>query len=874
MILIGNSAAAQVPGLNGFIDFRGESLSFEEVIEGFEARTGMLVQYDPLIVPLNKMHSVNYRNIRARIALNDFLSRNGLTYLQNGNQLILKKQTKPEVKKPHTLSGRVVHRQSGEYLGNAEIFIRHSEVPVYTSEAGYFTVDLLPDSNFITVYYPGFVPLSDTLSGDRDYFAVYELEVIASWLPVAEVKATPDGGSGAVRDGNTDQYQVTKNRMKRLPHLLGEPDILRVMSLFPGVVGGSEGMLGMYVRGGASDQNLVLLDDVPVFNSNHLYGIFSIFNDDAIKSASLLKGSFPARYGGRLSSVINVQTKEGNAYRIKGAVSVGLLSSKVFLEGPLIKNRTTFTLAFRRSYLDFLATPLSRLFLFNDSLQNNVYYFWDFNARITHRFNYRSRLTLSFYNGRDVGGIDEKKNTVGQEVVIDERRKQLSSWGNLVGSLKWNYYPGKRTGITLKAHITEYDYNFNQTYRLNRNYNDPTQPDAQDETRYKLQNGIRDIESGFHLSHMVNNKLSFNLGGGVALHNFIPGNRTFTTLINGSSTEFFYNDATVKTPEYFGYGELNGIVRERLYLDLGLRVSSYRVEEQFYYILPEPRIAARILTGEHSWFKVSAMRTRQFFHLLTNLSLGLPSDLWVPSVIRYRPSLSDQMALGYSYGKKGWSVSTEVFYKKLNHILEYKENSGYITSAANWEESVTDGSGEAYGVEWMTEKSEGRLTGWISYACMWNWRQFTELNGGNRFPSRYDRRHNIYIAGVYKIRENVDFSVSWTYNSGFAITTPVGKYMSPTPYDPYREIFIFGDRNNTRTRDNHRLDIAFNFEKRVFKNQAIPGFTRTWSIGLFNAYNRRNPFYVNLGYNKAGDRVLYQVSLLPLLPNISYKITF
>lgn len=873
MALNTSSLNAQNSGLNGYIVFQVKQVSFESAISGFEDRMGISIYYDAALIAGSRRFDLNYNNVKAKTALADFLAQNGLEYfVTKGNSLVLRKKITVSQRTYHVLSGRVSHAQSGEYLGNAEITINGNTEPTYTSEAGYFAVFLTKDTNYIAVQYPGFDIFYDTVPSDRDYFVNYQLDLTPQILPEAEVKAQNDQVS--VSNGNTDQYRVTKERIRHLPHLLGEPDIIRVMSLYPGVVGGSEGMLGMYIRGGASDQNLVLLDDVPVFNCYHLYGIFSIFNDDAIKSANLMKGAFPARYGGRLSSVVNVQSKEGNAYRIKGSVSIGLLASKVFLEGPLIKNRTTFTLAFRRSYLDFLAKPVSQTFLSNDSLQNNVYYFWDFNARVTHRFSNRSRLTASFYTGRDVGGIDEKTNSKSVDVNIVERRQQLASWGNLMGSLKWNYYLGSRTGLTVKMHFTGYDYSFNQSYSISKTYNNQQRADISDFTQYKLKNGISDRELAVVFNHGATKNSNFNFGGGISLHRFIPGDRSLTSIISGNETELFFNDSRVNTPEYYAFSEYSGTLKQRFFYQVGLRVSAYQLSTEFAYILPEPRISARYRISEHSWIKAGAMRTRQFFHLLTNLTLGLPSDLWVPSVIRFQPSQADQFSMGYSYGKDKWQFSSEVFYKSLEHLLEYKDNAGYITSAANWEEAVTSGSGEAYGWEMMLEKSKGRLTGWLSYALMWNWREFQELNGGTKFPARYDRRNNIYLAGVYRINKQIDFSFSWTYNSGFAITTPIGKYLSPAPADPYREIFIYGDRNNSRTRDNHRLDIAFNFEKQVPSRNRMFGYSRVWSLGLFNAYNRRNPFYINLSYNKAGNRVLSQVSLLPILPNISYKITF
>ncbi len=860
---------AQTTGLNAFIRMDVNDWTFTQVMEAFEQKTGYFIQYDAGLVPSNKKFTVLYQNQRAKDALTDFLANAGLSFEVESKQLILKKRIKPAVQKKYIASGRIVQRLAGEYIGYAEVKNLKTGLLAFTSDAGYFTLFLTSDTNVLSITYPGYKAMLDTLIGDRDYFLRYELEIEANILPEAEIKASQGTSSNqTISLGQTDQYRISRVKMKRLPHLLGEADVLRVMSLYPGIVGGSEGMLGLYIRGGSSDQNLILLDDVPVFNSYHLYGVFSIFNDEVVKSANLMKGSFPSRYGGRLSSVINVQSKEGNEYRLKGTFSVGLLASKFFLEGPLIKNRTTFTLAFRRSYVDFLAKPAARLFLNNDSLQNNVYYFWDFNARITHRFNHRSRLSLSFYTGRDVAGIDERNSTANSELNITQRKQQLASWGNVLGSIKWNYYLGKRSAFIVKCHISEYDYSFSQNYRFKKQFTGKLNPDVNDYTEYKLKNGIKDIEGSFIYTYKAASNLTIESGAGLTEHRFIPGNRILSSDIDGNKTEINFNDPFVNTPEIFAFLELNGNIKQRLYYTFGTRYSAFLLDQFNRYYLPEPRVNIRYKSSKNTWLKISAMRTRQFFHQLTNLTLGLPSDLWVPSSVRNKPSLADQVSLGYLREKREWQLSSEIFYKKQNYLLEYKNNAGYVTSAINWEDAVTSGSGKAYGFETMLERTKGRLTGWLSYTYMKNIRQFKELNDGKEFPARYDRRHNIYLAAVYKINDHIDFSAAWIYSSGFAITTPIGHYHSPTSNDPYREIFIYGDRNNTRTRDNHRLDFAFNFEK---KNK---GYIRTWSVGFFNVYNRRNPFYVNLSFDKNGNRTLSQVSLLPLLPNVSYKIGF
>ncbi|MBL7810632.1 MAG: TonB-dependent receptor [Bacteroidetes bacterium] len=842
--------------------------SFEEILAAFESQTGVVFQYDAQLLPPKRRYTVNYRNIRADQALTEFLQQNGLGYTVRGSSVILSKLALTEAKKQYLLSGSVAVKQSGEYLVNAMVFIVNTGRYFFTSEAGFFSAFLNTDTNVIIVSYPGFELFRDTLIGDRNYVVKYTLDLRTTPLPTAEVKAFKGRELQTVLLGQGDHNILSRQKIRWLPHFLGEPDIIRTMSMMPGVVGGSEGMLGMYVRGGAADQNLVLLDDVPVFNSYHLYGIFSIFNDEVVKSATLMRGSFPARYGGRLSSVISVQSREGNIYRIKGSVNLDILSSRLFLEGPLIKNRTAFTASFRRSYLDFLVQPAARMVLLDDSLKNNVYYFWDANASVTHRFSNRSRLTLSAYTGRDVIGLDEKAHSENAEIRINERRQQLSNWGNTVATLRWQYQPDKRTGILIKAHTTGYNYSFRQNYRFEKTQKNTPGNGINDFTQYRLRNGILDAEVSAGLIHRITNGMAAEFGLSATRHQFIPGNRSLLSRIDSTENEVIFNDPNVLNYEVAGYGEIQGQWGERWFGTAGIRMAVFFIDASKRYYLPEPRLQGKFHLGKNDWVRASATRTRQFFHLLTNLTLGLPSDLWVPSSVNFKPSQCDQISLGHTHEFRYWQLGSEVFYKKLNHLLEYKDNAGYVTSAINWEDAVTQGKGEAWGMELLAEKHRGRLTGWLAYTLMWNQRQFAGLNQGKTFPARYDRRHNLYVAAVYQLAKGIQGSLSWMYNSGFAFTLPVGSYISGTPSDPYREIFIYGDRNIARSRDNHRLDIAVSFVKSKVQ------YTRTWTVGLFNVYNRLNPFYLTLGYDKQGNRKLFQTSMLPLLPNISFKIAF
>jgi hypothetical protein len=869
-LLAGTNLQAQEKGLSMNISYTAVSVSFSSAIAGFEQRTGMPVQYDAAIAPAgNKKFSFSYQNVRASQALHDFLASVGLRYEAKNGQIFLQKRLPQHPELGYRVSGRILSAGNGEYISAAVVGTAEKPFMTTTSDAGFFSLRLLPGIHVLQISYPGFNPIFDTLSIDRDYNLQYEMLKQNTVMDAVHIQALKGRGLQSVIQGQTDQHEMNRIRLGWMPQLLGEPDVVRTLSMLPGVVGGSEGMLGMYVRGGAADQNLVLLDDVPVFNSYHLFGVFSVFNDDALRSARLLKGSFPARYGGRLSSVISVQSKEGDRRQFHGIANVGLLSGRVFLEGPIWKDRTTFTLSMRRSYIDFLAGQAATFLNLSDSINpSNLYYFWDLNARVTHRFNSKSRISAGIYGGQDIGGLNESYVNEQPEISTEERKKQLTGWGNRVAGIKWNYQA--RTGLEwmLRAHITRYRYEYSREFSYRRESKFSPQTNVDDYTRYELENGIQDMEVAWEMRMRIKPGWVWEQGFGLSNHRFTPGNRKQFSRINKTESELLYNDDRLNVPEYFTYTEFQYSGKRRWSGSAGVRLGSFKLPDPYYFILPEPRLNLKYRLGNSRFLHASATRNRQFFHLLTNLTLGLPGDLWVPSNRRFQPGKSDQLSMGFAQSKTGWAFSSEIFYRSFSHILEYRDNAGYVTSGANWQDAVTAGNGEAYGLELLAEKTNGKLNGWVAYTLMWNNRWFAGLNNGQSFPARYDRRHNVYVAGVYHWKSNIEINAAWTFNSGFAYTLPVAVYGSPTPNDPYRDIFVYGSRNNARAADNHRLDISITLQKQR------KGYVRNWTLGVFNVYNRFNPFYINPGFDRLGNRKLYQVSMLPLLPNISYKITF
>ncbi len=881
---------AQSESLTKRITVNYDGGDFLDILNQISQQTEIRFAYQSNILPKKKSFSVHITNTQAKKAIRDILHQQGLEYTINpGNILVITKWSHSNLPSSDTLSvnksniiaGRISQSGTGERLVKASVYLPQLNAFQQTDEFGVFKIPVRPyrrkfnsaspksnlDSLVLIVTYPGFQTYFDTLFYQRDYFLNIQLLPQLERIETTFISAKNDISKPGVKMGMSDQFYISAAKLNKMPSLLGEADVLRSLSLNPGVVTGSEGMLGMYVRGGAADQNLVMLDEVPVFNAYHLYGMFSTFNSDIVKSAQMNRGSFNAEYGGRLSSVITVQSIDGNENQWQGNVSLGLLTNKILFQGPIWKNRTTIALAVRRSNFDYLTQPIVQA-IFKDSNNINLYNFYDINAKLNHRFSEKSSLSFTYYAGGDKASFIERNRVVNSEKDYSQKREQSNGWGNQIASLRWQYMPNKKTRFTAKTHISQYDFNQYNDFQLKINYRSDTIKKVDDYTSYNLTNGLKDIDASAKVDIQVNKFLGVKLGGGYTQHTFTPGDRSLYTQIDSVKRSYKYNDKKVVTPEIYSHGQIEYHHPKFGYLDLGVRVTYFGLGEKQFYVRPEPRFNYRYKINHRTWMKASASQNIQFFHQLNNLAMGLPSDLWVPSVAGLEPSKARQSAIGMTRAGKNYQLSSEIFYKKFYNLLEYKENAVYATSAVNWEQMVTQGNGEAKGMELLIEKTSGKLTGWASYTLMYNTRQFAQINNGRVFPSRYDRRHNFNLVGIYQFSKKFTLSGTWTFNTGFAYTLPQGIYPSPTATDPYAEIYIYGDRNNARARANHRLDLSAQY---IIKNKT---YLQTWSFGIYNCYNRQNPFFITVAYNPQGNRSLFQLSLLPIIPHLNYQITF
>lgn len=756
----------------------------------------------------------------------------------------------------HVLNGYVSDESSGEKLIHVFVYDKVSKQGTRTNDYGFYSLNLSGDSAQILISYIGYLPkeIPIALSGASSTLHInLESDNLLNEVEVIGNVEQPIEQSAQMSSVRLDVRQV-----KNLPVLLGETDLLKTIQLLPGVQSGSEGSSGFYVRGGGPDQNLVLMDGVPVYNVSHLFGFFSLFNGDAVKSVELIKGGFPAEYGGRLSSVLDIRMREGNMREFHGEGSIGLISSKLTLEGPIVRDHTSFIISARRTYIDVLAAPL--IASYGDGTSAG-YYFYDVNAKVNSRINDNHHLYLSVYNGRDKASSSDESSYTYDGVTYSDQFEAGLGWGNTIGSLRWNYRISPKLFLNTTATYTR--YNFDVGFTEEETEKGPNIDNFLSQS-INYTSGIDDygIKTDFDWYPLANHEMKF--GFGYTRHKFTPGVNTSSFSNDSTKIDTTFGSNILFTDEFQVYFRDDFKVGDRWRFNLGLHASAFNVGSQFYSSL-QPRASARFLLNDQSSIKASVASMTQYLHLLTNQSLGLPTDLWVPVTENIKPQQSWQVAAGYARSMDhGFQFSAEVYYKDMRNLIEYKEGSSFFAGSQSWENKVTTGRGWSYGLELLLEKKVGDITGWVGYTLSKSERQFDEVNFGNPYPYTYDRRHDISVALTYQASEKWTFGMVFVYGTGNAVTIPSAQYR-----DPYSGEIIehVAARNNYRAPAYHRLDLSATHTKKTSWGESI------WQFGLYNAYNRQNPFflYFDETYN---SRQLKQISLFPVLPSISWSFKF
>jgi outer membrane receptor for ferrienterochelin and colicin len=761
----------------------------------------------------------------------------------------------PEKRKArHTVSGFITDKISGERLIGAIVFDKASNLGTITNSFGFFSLTLPEGQASLRVSYVGYQPqnLVLDLSGNISHsFAM------ATATELGEVEIVADREEAIEKKTQMSSITIPVDQIKSLPRFMGEVDVLKALQLLPGVQGGTEGTSGFYVRGGSPDQNLILLDGVPIYNANHLFGFFSVFNGEALNNVTLIKGGFPARYGGRLSSVVDLTTKDGNQNKVKGNINVGLISSSVSLEGPVIKGKSTFVVAARRTYIDLLAQPIIKAA--SNGQGTAGYYFYDMNAKYTHKLGEKTKMYVSFYGGNDKFYARFKETS-------SNKGKAGLGWGNIAAVLRLNHQYSPRLFANYCAIFSR--YKFNSEFESVLEKGTPT------ESRYYANyfSSIRDFTVKAEYDYFISPTQTLRFGGNATTHLFNPGALAFKAREEGQTIIDTTSGLKPRpAQESYLFAENEFSAGSRLRFNLGLHYSSFFVDHTSYHSL-QPRISARLSLTQKVSLKASYAKMAQYIHLLTNAGLGLPTDLWVPSTAKVKPQQADQFAIGAAttFGD-GYEFSIEAYHKTMHNIIEYKDGESYLNSGKIYEDKVTAGKGYSYGSEFFLQKKAGKFTGWIGYTLAWSKRSFREINNGELFPYRYDRRHDISVVLNHKFNDRIALSVVWVYGTGNAITLAQQYIPGGGAAGNYQEYYSYygGKRNSFRMGPYHRADINLSFTKQKAKG------TRTWNLSVYNVYNHQNPFFIQSETNYQTGRTGYtQYSLFPIIPSISYTYAF
>lgn len=760
-----------------------------------------------------------------------------------------------------TISGYVKDKSTGEVLIGAHIYNTKRENGAATNSFGFFSYTTPADSVELIISYIGysiekivfFLEEDTELSIELTPGGVLqEIEVIAGEERVEEVT-------------QMSQVTIPIQQIKSMPRLLGEVDVLKALQMIPGVQSGTEGTSGLYVRGGGPDQNLILLDGVPVYNASHLFGFVSVFNADAINNVDLVKGGFPARYGGRLSSVIDIALKEGNTERVKGEGSIGLISSKLTVDGP-VSDRTTFLVSGRRTYIDILARPFIRAE--SDGEETGGYFFYDLNAKVNHRFSEKDRVYLSGYFGKDKAFAESRSSDNFSSRKSEYEDDFGLEWGNFTTALRWNHIYTPKLFGNVAVTYSRYLFDISERSYTKETIDDVTEVD---ESSIRYFSGINDLAGKAEFEFIPSPEHHIRFGSSVIRHEFNPGVLAFKSNVESDTT---LGEQRTRSAEFFAYAEADVQLFKKLSLNIGTHFSGFAVDEKLYTSI-EPRVAFNYTLPSKLAIKGSYTKMTQYIHFLTNSGIGLPTDLWVPSNSRIKPQEASQFALGLAKSLNILEVTLEGYYKKMDNLIEYEEGATYLSIEDNWQDKVTVGKGESYGAELFLQKKYGKWNGWLGYTLSWNFRQFDDVNFGKRYPYKYDRRHDANLVLVNTPKKGVEYSIGWVYGTGNAVSLPVSTYPGAYSNNSFQHgnVSYYDGRNGFRMRAYHRLDISASWTKPKRWGE------RTWSIGLYNAYSRRNPFFVEFqtDFNATEgkeEKKLVQYSLFPMIPSITYSFKF
>lgn len=738
-----------------------------------------------------------------------------------------------------TVTG-TVRSTNGEVLAGAYISVYPDSVITSSDSTGKFSAAVTRGRKTIAVTFIGFAVHRATVDATRSVALSLQLEPDTRELQEIIVEGRRSGTEDLFDANRTSSYFLSQDDIKGIPVLGGEADVIKTLQLLPGTIRGVEGSSDLFVRGGAADQNLVLLDDIPIYNTSHLFGFLSVFNPDVLDHVEAINGGFPAMYGGRLSSILDVRTKNNIADGTHASADIGLISSRLFVEQPIIKNKASIWIAGRRTYIDQVMR------LINQPLP---YYFYDLNAKAIIRPTGRDQIELSHYSGVDELSWFRDRNNDGDGFYTGYGS------GNSSQSLRWGRTYPKYWSSSASIIRTRYNYRIRNSFEDNE---------------LVAHSDIEDYGARLVVQRdSVGRTGTFRTGVDATHHNVSP------SIINarGAITSLLESSATQgrQATEVAVFAQYEWLPIEPLQVNVGIRGSAAIVGKQVYHF-PEPRISARYSIDERTALKASYSRMAQYMHRISNSSVSTPTDLWYPVTDSVRPQTSHQFALAWlrKFPEQNFYLSVEGYYKNMNDLIGYEEGTNLFLNN-DFESRLLQGRGKAYGLEVLLKKDAGRFTGWLSYTLSWSWRQFDQINGGNWFPSRYDRRHNAAVVAQYALTDRWSVSLVWEYISGARFTPVIGQYIMPSPTLTGMDLIpVYSAINGVKLADSHRLDLGIKFSSKPGRN-----FHWHFFAGAYNIYNRANPIGITIEQDETTGILKYrQPGLFGFLPFVSYGFGF
>ena len=852
-------------------------LSLKEILDLIEEEVNVHFAYSPSLLAVGRKFRLVAKDQSVQEVLTPLLEDVGLGYRTTPRKVVLfrLKTALPKF----DLKGYILDDLTGEHLIAAHIYDPETGVGTYTNEYGYYNLNLPSGAYDLSVSYVGYedqkLNILLELSQHRSirlkpHDALATVEVIAKYR-----------GEEAIQKTQISSSTLTMEEVVATPSLGGEVDITRALTLMPGVATGIEGTAGIFVRGGTPDQNLIMLDGVPVYNASHAFGFLSVFNSDAIQKMELIKGGFPARYSGRLSSVLDIRMKEGNFEHFGLSGSVSPIATRIGVEGPLIKNKMSFMLTGRRTFLDlFLGRPKRRDFESGFTEDSFKYFFSDFNGKWNYRISDRDRIYLSFYGGEDVFELNSQSGWEGGKTALLSDNSDGINWGNLIGAFRWNHLFGSSVFSNLTLNYSRYRFGLLSGLQESKTIDDVTSSIFTKEVFYN--SFVRDwsLKLDFNLAPSPNHFIRF--GAKIATIDFLNGESGIQSQNGPTSTpiDTSFNAGSKPAANLGVYVEDDFSLSRRVSANVGMNASLCRVDERTYSSL-EPRFVMRLLLHKHWAYRVAYSRMTQYLHLVSNSGIGLPNDLWISPTATIPPQRSWQLASGINYIAHGFDISLEAYHKKMMKLVAFQDANVNILSPLSIHEQVVIGHGKSTGLELLFKKQKGKTNAWISYTLAWTDRSFPDIDGGQPFPYKYDRRHDLSLTILQKLSSRFQLSASWVFQNGIAVSLPQQEFeiaqsisteISPAFINLGYYALDYGTRNGFRFPFYHRLDLSLAYYMKAnWGNHSL-------HLSVYNAYNRKNPISISPGlYSKDDGSLEFKyrsMSLIPILPGIAYRFNF